>query len=156
MLQSLGELDDWNAVLARVPTLAETEPDLWIFRGQARERAGDWAAAAAHYRQALKLNPNLLSAHYRLATIEGRLGHSAQAAAHRQRWQELHEVRSDAAPGLRRVLRCPAAPPQRQPRAAGVSQTTGLDLPDPRLVPYRRRLEPARGPLSGTAEECES
>src|SRR5262249_34438245 len=95
MLQSLGELDAFNSALARVPTGAETEPELWIFRGQARERAGDWTTAAAHYRQALELNPNLLNAHYRLATIEGRLGHSSEAAAHRKRWQELHEARSD-------------------------------------------------------------
>jgi tetratricopeptide (TPR) repeat protein len=95
MLQSLGEVDDYSAVLARLPAIAETEPDLWIFRGQARERAGDWKSAAPHYRRALELNPNLMSAHYRLATIEGRLGHSAQAAAHRKRWQELHEARSE-------------------------------------------------------------
>ncbi len=94
MLQSLGEVDDFNAVLDRVPALAETEPDLWIFRAQARERAGDWTTAAAHYRRALELNPNLLNAHYRLANIEGRLGHSIEAAAHRKRWQELHEARS--------------------------------------------------------------
>jgi tetratricopeptide (TPR) repeat protein len=95
MLQSLGELDAFNAALDRVPTGAETQPELWVFRGQARERAGDWTNAAAHYRQALELNPNLLNAHYRLATIEGRLGHSGEAAAHRKRWQELHEARSE-------------------------------------------------------------
>ena len=95
MLQSLGEMDAFNAVLARLPAIAETEPDLWIFRGQARERAGDWATAAAHYRRALELKPKLLSAHYRLAIVEGRLGHSAEAAAHRKRWQELHEARSE-------------------------------------------------------------
>jgi tetratricopeptide (TPR) repeat protein len=95
MLQSLGELDAFNAALDRVPASVETEPDLWVFRGQARERAADWATAAAHYRQALELNPNLLNAHYRLATIEGRLGHPVEAAAHRKRWQELHEARSE-------------------------------------------------------------
>jgi tetratricopeptide (TPR) repeat protein len=95
MLQSLGEADDLSAVLARVPAIAETEPELWIVRGQARERAGDWVNAAPHYRRALELNPNLLSAHYRLAAIEGRLGHSAQADAHRKRWQDLREARSE-------------------------------------------------------------
>ncbi len=95
ILQRLGELDAFNAILAQVPAQAEKEPDLWIFRGQDRERASDWAAAAAHYRQALELNPNLFNAHYRLATIEGRLGHSVEAAAHRKRWQELHEARSE-------------------------------------------------------------
>src|SRR5262249_6887601 len=101
MLQSLGEADAFNAVVAGVPAIAETEPDLWIFRGQARERAGDWATAAAHYRQALELNPNLLNAHYRLATIEGRLGHSVETAAHRKRWRELHEARSGLRPAFR-------------------------------------------------------
>jgi tetratricopeptide (TPR) repeat protein len=95
MLQSLGERDAFDAALARVPAIAETQPDLWIFRGQARERTGDWAAAAAHYRQALELNPNLLNAHFRLATIEGRQGHSVEAAAHRKRWHDLHEARSE-------------------------------------------------------------
>jgi predicted TPR repeat methyltransferase len=95
MLDRLGELDAYGAVLARVPTIVETEPELWMFRGQARERAGDWAAAAPHYRRALELNPNLASAHYRLAAIEGRLGHPAQAAAHRKRWQELREARGE-------------------------------------------------------------
>jgi predicted Zn-dependent protease len=95
MLQSLGEVDAFHAALARVPALAETQPDLWIFRGQARERAGDWAVAAAHYRRALELNPNLLNAHYRLAAIAGRLGHPAEAAAHRRRWHELHEARGE-------------------------------------------------------------
>jgi Flp pilus assembly protein TadD len=95
MLQALGELDAFNAVLSRAPAIVETEPHLWIFRAQAQERARDWATAAAHYRQALELNPNLLNAHYRLATIEGRLGHSGEAAAHRKRWQELQEARSE-------------------------------------------------------------
>jgi tetratricopeptide (TPR) repeat protein len=95
MLQSLGEVDAFNAALARVPVALETDPDLWIFRGQTRERAGDWANAAPHFRRALELNPNLPGAHYRLATIESRLGHTAAAAAHRKRWQELDEARND-------------------------------------------------------------
>jgi tetratricopeptide (TPR) repeat protein len=95
MLQSLGEVDALSAALARAPATAETEPDLWLFRGQAQERAGDWAAAAPFYRRALELNPNEMSAHYRLAAIENRLGHIVLAAAHRQHWQELHEARSE-------------------------------------------------------------
>ena len=85
----------FNEALAAVPAKAETEPQVWMFRGEARERAGDWVTAAAHYRRALELKPNLLSVHYRLATIEARLGHSTQATAHRKRWQQLLTARSE-------------------------------------------------------------
>ena len=39
MLHGLGETDAFDATMARVPSFAETEPDLWIFRGEASERA---------------------------------------------------------------------------------------------------------------------
>ncbi len=94
MLQSLGEIDAFNAVLARVPAAAEVEPEIWMFRGQARERDGDWSGAAEHLHRALELNPNLLNAQYRLAIIEARLGHRDQSAAHRKRWQELLDART--------------------------------------------------------------
>jgi tetratricopeptide (TPR) repeat protein len=94
MLQSLGEIDAFNAALARVPAAAEVEPEIWLFRGQARERDGDWSGAAAYFRQALDLNPNLLNAQYRLAVVEERLGQREQSAVHRKRWQELREART--------------------------------------------------------------
>jgi len=94
MLQSQGEQDAFGAAILRVPPSADTEPEIWMFRGQLKEREGNWAGAAADYRRALELNPNLLNAHYRLATIEGRLGHREQAAPHRKRWEELREARS--------------------------------------------------------------
>jgi tetratricopeptide (TPR) repeat protein len=95
LLQSLGELEAFNGALASVPAIVESVPDLWIFRAQAAERAGDQSTAAAHYRRALGINPNLVNAHYRLAAIEARLGRPVEAAAHRKRWQELHETRGE-------------------------------------------------------------
>ncbi|MGP0068161.1 MAG: tetratricopeptide repeat protein [Isosphaeraceae bacterium] len=94
MLQSLGEMDAFNAALARVPAAAEVEPEIWLFRGQASERQGDWAKAAEYLGKALELNPNLLNAHYRLAMVEDRQGHREQSADHRKRWQELREART--------------------------------------------------------------
>jgi tetratricopeptide (TPR) repeat protein len=93
MLQSLGDPDAFRAALEQVPQSALGEPEIWTFRGQDRERAGDPAGAAGHYRQALDLNPNQLTARYRLAMIEERLGHPDQAALHRKRWQELRDAR---------------------------------------------------------------
>lgn len=92
MLQSLGEQDAFRAAMARVPRSAETEPEIWMFRGQVKEREGDFEGAAADYRQALERNPNLVNAHYRLATLESRLGHREKAAPHRKRWEELREA----------------------------------------------------------------
>jgi predicted Zn-dependent protease len=94
MLQTLGDLDAFNAALGRLPKAADDEPEIWVLRGQARERDGDSAGAAADYRQALQRNPNLVTARYRLAVIEERLGHRQEAATHRKRWQELRDARA--------------------------------------------------------------
>ncbi len=94
MLQSLGELDAFNEALARVPAAAEIEPEIWMFRGQSRERESDWPGAAENYRQALERNPNLLNAQYRLAIVEDRLGLREQSAAHRKRWQALRDAQT--------------------------------------------------------------
>ncbi len=94
MLQTLGEQEAFDATMARVPPSAETEPEIWIFRGQAKERAGNWQAAEEDYRKALELNPNLNNAHYRLSVIQERQGRREQAAAHRKRWQDLRDART--------------------------------------------------------------
>jgi tetratricopeptide (TPR) repeat protein len=94
MLQSTGEQAAFEEALARVPPSADSEPEIWMFRGQVKERQGDPSGAAGDYRQALDLNPNLVNAHYRLAMIEGRLGHREQAAPHRKRWDRLREARA--------------------------------------------------------------
>jgi tetratricopeptide (TPR) repeat protein len=99
MLQSLGEQEAFAAAIARVPTSGDREPEIWMFRGQVKEREGNWEGAAADYRQALDRDPNLLNAHYRLATIEARLGHRDQAMPHRKRWDELRQAQLQ----LRRV-----------------------------------------------------
>jgi tetratricopeptide (TPR) repeat protein len=63
-----------------------------MFRGQLKERDGDLEGAAADYRRTLERDPNRLSAHYRLAAIEGRLGRRDRAAHHRKRWEELRDA----------------------------------------------------------------
>ena len=115
MLQSLGEQDAFNAAMDRLPRSAESEPEIWMFRGQIKERKGNWPGAAADYRRALELNPNLLNAHYRLATIEARLGHREQAAAHRKRWDQIREGRVNLRPAdaaFRTALAAAAAAPE--------------------------------------------
>ncbi len=94
MLQSLGEQEAFVTNLARVPPSADSKAEIWALRAQSRERAGDLEGASRNYREALKRNPNLSNAHYRLAIIEERLGHREAAAAHRKRWQALRDART--------------------------------------------------------------
>jgi tetratricopeptide (TPR) repeat protein len=132
MLEQIGEMDAFGAALACVPSVADTEPDIWSFRGEDRERAGDWANAAAHYRRALELKPDLENVHYRLSNIERRLGHAADAAAHRQRWQTLQGARTELRQAYSEYVdaqeRCPNDSIERLAsikRLAGVCQTLG-------------------------------
>ena len=95
MLHEQGVREAWQAVLARVPKTAESEAEIWKFRGLARELTGDLAGAAELYRKAIKLNPFTLEYHYRLSIVEERLGHPAQAAEHRAVAQRLRKARTD-------------------------------------------------------------
>jgi tetratricopeptide (TPR) repeat protein len=121
MLQTLGEQDAFDATMARVPPSAETEPEIWIFRGQAKERAGNWQAAEEDYRKALELNPNLNNAHYRLSVIQERQGRREQAAAHRKRWQDLRDARTrlpQAAQDYQNALAAASGP---EPRPSAIA-----------------------------------
>ncbi len=150
MLQSLGEQEAFNAALARVPKSGDAEPEIWMFRGEIKERDGDWAGAAADYRRALELNPNLLNGQYRLATVEARLGHREQAAAHRKRWDQLREARvqlrqaDDAVPRRRRRRVRAGARSVGKGRAPGRRPAAGLGLRGTRLGPRRGGLQPDR------------
>ena len=131
MLQTLGEQEAFDAMMARVPRSAESEPEIWMFRGQAKERAGDAKAAAQDYRKALELNPNLTNAHYRLYMIEERQGLRDSAAVHRKRWQELRDART----------RLPDASREYQAAMVAVSTTEA----GPPAIARPARLRPARG-----------
>ena len=74
MLLEQGDLDAFLALLEKPPKSAETEPETWMFRGVASEKAGDWQAAADHFRKAIELNPYVPKYYYRLAMVEERLG----------------------------------------------------------------------------------
>jgi tetratricopeptide (TPR) repeat protein len=93
MLHEQGERDALMAELAKVPQVAESEPEIWKIRGMMAERASDWTGAAQDYRMALERNPFVTAYHYRLAMVEERLGHREQAAEHRRKAEELRVAR---------------------------------------------------------------
>ncbi len=94
MLLDQGNLDSFRAVLAQPPPSADTEPETWLFRGVAREKAGDFAGAADNFRKAVESNPYAPKYYYRLATAEERLGRREQAAAHRKKTKEMNDARA--------------------------------------------------------------
>jgi tetratricopeptide (TPR) repeat protein len=93
MLLEQGDLDAFVALLAKAPKSADSDAETWMFRGVAREKAGDWEAAAAHFQKAIDLNPAVPKYYFRLAMAEERLGLRKQAATHRKRTQEMNEAR---------------------------------------------------------------
>jgi tetratricopeptide (TPR) repeat protein len=94
MLLDQGDLDPFLAVLRNAPKSADSEPETWLFRGVAAEKAGDLPAAAEFYRKAIELNPYGPKYYYRLAMAEERLGFREEAFAHRKRSKEMNEARS--------------------------------------------------------------
>ena len=95
MLYDLGNQDAWTALLAKVPPSAESESEIWRFRGLLKEKTGDWAGAAQDYRRALNRNPYVMASHYRLAMVEERLGHRDVAAEHRKKADHLRKARGE-------------------------------------------------------------
>ncbi len=94
ILQATGDREGFRAAMEKLPKSADEEPEVWVHRGRQAEQAGNVEAAALAYREALNLDPNRIAAHYRLAAIEARLGHRAEAEAHRRRWDELREAQA--------------------------------------------------------------
>jgi tetratricopeptide (TPR) repeat protein len=94
MLLEHGDQDAFLALLEKAPKDAEREPDTWMFRSVASEHVQDAQAAAACLRKAIELNPFVPRFHYRLATVEQRLGRHEEAKIHRARTKELNEARA--------------------------------------------------------------
>jgi tetratricopeptide (TPR) repeat protein len=93
MLVEQGDMDGFLALLAKAPPSADSDPETWMFRGVAREKRGDWPAAADFFRKAIAQNPFVPKYHYRLAMALQRLGVTQEALTHRKRSKELNEAR---------------------------------------------------------------
>jgi tetratricopeptide (TPR) repeat protein len=94
MLLEQGDLDAFLALLEKAPKSAESEPETWMFRGVAREKTGDWQAAAESFHKAIALNPYIPKYYYRLAMTEEHLGLREEALGHRGRTKEMNEARA--------------------------------------------------------------
>ena len=135
MLNDTGDQEALASQLARVPPVAESESDIWRFRGLLKEKTGDWAGAAHDYGMALERNPYVMSLHYRLAMVELRLGHRESAAEHRKKADQLRDAQGELRTAFNNLVaaeearekQTPANPdlPTAMRRLASVCETLG-------------------------------
>jgi thioredoxin-like negative regulator of GroEL len=104
MLHDTGNQETFAALLTKVPPTAESESDIWRFRGLLKEEADDSRGAAQDYSTALMHNPYTMAAHYRLAMVEERLVHRESAAEHRKKADQLRNARGELQTAFENVL----------------------------------------------------
>ena len=104
MLHNLGDREALVSLLAKIPSAAEAEPEVWSLRGLLKENTGDWVGAKQDYSEASRRNPFLLSVHYRLAMVEERLGHRDSAAKHRRSADLLRGAQSELRTAYNNVI----------------------------------------------------
>ena len=104
MLHDTGNQEALAALLAKVPPIAESDPEIWRFRGLLKEKTGDWQGAAKDYKTALERNPYVMASHYRLAMVEERLGHRESAAEHRKKADQLRNARGELRTAFNNVV----------------------------------------------------
>jgi tetratricopeptide (TPR) repeat protein len=104
MLHDTGNQEAFAALLAKVPPTAESEPDIWRFRGLLKEKLGDWLGAAQDYGMALERSPYVMALHYRLAMVEERLGNRESAAEHRKKADQLRDAQGELRTAFNNVV----------------------------------------------------
>jgi tetratricopeptide (TPR) repeat protein len=92
ILHQRGDRDAIKTALRRLPPSADGDPEVWKFRGRAREWDGDLASAAEAYVRAIQLNAYEPEYLYKLATVERRLGRLGLATEHSRQSQELRQA----------------------------------------------------------------
>jgi tetratricopeptide (TPR) repeat protein len=97
MLLEQGEMDSFLRLLEQPPRSADAESETWMFRGIAREKAGDWQTASEYFQKAIAINPTAPKYYYRLAMAEQRLGHREKARVHLDRTKAMNEARAQLA-----------------------------------------------------------
>ncbi len=86
------ELDKDESALETFTELTSKSPNRAAYlcaKGDAHRKLNQWGRAVRHYKLALQVDPNLVSAHVNLAPIELHLGHDKLAIEHCQKALEL-------------------------------------------------------------------
>jgi tetratricopeptide (TPR) repeat protein len=97
-----GDRAALKAALGRAPKSADTDPEVWKYRGLVRTWDGDLPGAASAFEKAAALDPREPEYVYLLGMAEQRLGRRAEAAAHllrgrrlRADFEQMHDAYGD-------------------------------------------------------------
>jgi tetratricopeptide (TPR) repeat protein len=126
LLRAAGDTTGLLDAVERIPKAAETEPEVWNYRGLALEKHGDLRGAANAYREAIERNPFVLEYHYRLGVAEERLGNRREAKEHFRRSTELREARGQLAQAYAACLAALQAPGEKGPDPAPIRRLAAL------------------------------
>jgi tetratricopeptide (TPR) repeat protein len=94
LLHQRGDLDGMKAALAKLPPSADSDAEIWKFRGMVHESDGDLAGASDAYRRAVDLKPYEATYLYKLGMAEQRLGKVEDARKHTKQSQALNQAYS--------------------------------------------------------------
>ena len=97
-------LSEWDAAAAEASKLIESDPNVaryWSFRGMAYERKQDLQAAAADYRQAMAVQPDVTLIPFNLAGIYERLATPCEAIGPIEQFLHYHPGSRDEATSAR-------------------------------------------------------
>ncbi|WP_435009075.1 tetratricopeptide repeat protein [Tundrisphaera lichenicola] len=92
ILQQRGNMDEARAVIDRLPSEADQDAKIWMYRGLVRQSERDDPGAFEAFRRSVELSPNEADTLYKLGMVEQRLGKTDQARDHIARSRELHQA----------------------------------------------------------------
>ena len=92
ILHQRGNRESLLAAISLIPTAINQDPEIWKYRGLAREWSGDLEAAAEAFRKAIALNPLEAEYFYKLGGVEQRLGLTDQAGEHGRQSKQLRRA----------------------------------------------------------------
>jgi Flp pilus assembly protein TadD len=89
ILHQRGDRETITESLKSLPPDADSNAEMWKFRGLAAEWAGDFAGAVEAFTRATEIRPHEPELFYKLGIVEQRLGRGAQAREHIQKSKDL-------------------------------------------------------------------
>lgn len=104
ILHQRGDRDRFQEASRRLPPSADSDAEIWKYRGLALTWSLDLDDAADAFASAIRLNPFEPEYHYRLGITRSRLGQTDEARLHLERHQELKDSQGQLRDALNAYL----------------------------------------------------